>query len=248
MQIQVIQTGPDEIRAFRTLFLHESNFQFTYDKCHLYSWADTYLFLSDGRQIGYGAIWGQSNRQDRDAIFEYYLLPAFRKFASHIFPIFHTVTNAIYIECQSNDLLLTSMLYEFTQHVVAEAILFEDHYTTRLHIPGIIFRKPLSGPSGYDAGGYILEQNGQVVAEGGLMLNYNMPYADIYMNVKEDFRQKGFGSLIVQELKKEAYGMGRVPAARCNINNLASKATLLKAGFKCCGFRLKGTLRKEQHP
>ncbi|HEY1163759.1 MAG TPA: N-acetyltransferase, partial [Chitinophaga sp.] len=97
MQIQVIQTGLQEIRALRTLFLHESTFQFTYDKCHLYGWADTYQFLADGQQIGYGAIWGQSKREDRDAIFEYYLLPPYRKLASQVFSIFHTVTNAIYV-------------------------------------------------------------------------------------------------------------------------------------------------------
>jgi RimJ/RimL family protein N-acetyltransferase len=44
-------------------------------------------------------------------------------------------------------------------------------------------------------------------------------------------------------LKKEIYRMGRVPAARCNISNRASKATLLKAGFTPCGFRLKGTIK-----
>jgi GNAT superfamily N-acetyltransferase len=243
MQLQVIRTGLDDIRAFRVLFLQESSFQFVYDKCHLYGWADTYLFLADGQKIGYGAVWGQSNRQEKDAIFEYYLLPPFRKYASSIFPLFHTVSSAIYIECQSNDLLLTSMLYEFTENIIAEAILFEDHYTTVLHVPGVVFRKPQKPPDGYDAGGYTLEQDGQTVAEGGLMLNYNMPYADIYMGVKEGARQKGLGSLIVQELKREAYLMGRVPAARCNINNQASKATLLKAGFRYCGFRLKGNLK-----
>lgn len=56
MQVQVIRTGLDEIRAFRVMFLHENNFQFVYDKCHLYGWADTYLFLADGQMIGYGAI------------------------------------------------------------------------------------------------------------------------------------------------------------------------------------------------
>jgi hypothetical protein len=81
------------------------------------------------------------------------------------------------------------------------------------------------------------------VASGGFMLNYNFPYADIYMDVKEPFRRMGFGSLIVQELKKEIYLMQRIPAARCNINNKASKATLLKAGFKVCGGILKGELK-----
>ena len=37
--------------------------------------------------------------------------------------------------------------------------------------------------------------------------------------------------------------MGRVPAARCNISNNASKATLIKAGLTPCGFRLKGDIK-----
>jgi len=74
------------------------------------------------------------------------------------------------------------------------------------------------------------------------MLNYNMPYADIYMEVKEHARRKGYGSLMVQELKKEIYLRRRVPAARCNIRNQASKATLLKAGFSISGTWLKGNV------
>jgi hypothetical protein len=40
----------------------------------------------------------------------------------------------------------------------------------------------------------------------------------------------------------EAYRLKRVPAARCNIKNNASKATLLKAGMKVCGYILTGEL------
>jgi RimJ/RimL family protein N-acetyltransferase len=82
------------------------------------------------------------------------------------------------------------------------------------------------------------------VASGGIMLNYNIPYADLYMQTREEFRQQGYATLIVQELKKIAYEMGRVPAARCNIHNRISQATLEKAGFRVCGFRLKGALQK----
>ncbi|MES1223850.1 MAG: GNAT family N-acetyltransferase, partial [Bacteroidota bacterium] len=60
--------------------------------------------------------------------------------------------------------------------------------------------------------------------------------------VKEHARRKGFGSLMVQELKKEIYLRRRVPAARCNIRNHASKATLQKAGFAVCGTWLKGNV------
>ncbi len=56
------------------------------------------------------------------------------------------------------------------------------------------------------------------------------------MEVKEDSRRKGYGAYILQELKKESYKSGRIPAARCNIINKVSKATLLKAGLRVCGY------------
>ncbi|HEU4551675.1 MAG TPA: N-acetyltransferase [Chitinophaga sp.] len=243
MEIKVIPVALADIEPLRSIFLHESNFQFIYNKCHLYDWADTYLCQVNGQKAGYAAIWGQSRREDRDAVFEFYMLPPFRALANLMFPELQTVSGATFIECQSNDTLLAAMLYEYGHSIQAEAILFEEHYTTHLHLPGVVFRRKLvTEPNIYNAGGYILELDGEEVADGGLMLNYNLPYADIYMNVKEGFRQKGLGSLMVQELKKEAYLMGRVPAARCNIKNQASKATLQKAGLKPCGFILKGAL------
>jgi RimJ/RimL family protein N-acetyltransferase len=81
------------------------------------------------------------------------------------------------------------------------------------------------------------------MATGGFMLNYNHPFADIYMDVKEEFRQRGLGSLMVQELKKEIYKAHRVPAARCNIKNTISRATLIKAGFRLCGYLLEGKIK-----
>lgn len=249
MEIKVIKTELEEIKAFRTLFLHENNFQFIYDKCHYYGWADTYLFFADGKKVGYGAVWGKDKREDRDAIMEFFVLRPFRQFSNLIFREFVPISGAGFVECQSNDNLLSGMLYEFAENIYAEAILFEDDYQTNFAIPGILFRrKPTENNNPSDVDGYILEQNGEVVATGGFMLNYNIPYADIYMGVEENFRRKGFGSLLIQELKKEIYLMGRVPAARCNINNQTSKASLLKAGFRICGYRLNGTIKKPAVP
>jgi RimJ/RimL family protein N-acetyltransferase len=245
MQIKVIKVELEEIQAFRILFLKENDFQFIFNKCHNYGWADTYLFIIDGIRVGYGAVWGQSKREDRDAIFEFYVIRPFRNFSNFIFPEFHSVSGAAFIECQSNDLLLSSMLYEYSQDINAEAVLFEDHFQTNFETPDVSFRKrPADDNPADDSGEYVLEQNGEVIATGGFMMNYNIPYADIYYEVNENFRQKGFGSLIVQELKKEIYLKGRVPAARCNIRNRASKANLLKAGFKVCGFILKGDIKE----
>jgi RimJ/RimL family protein N-acetyltransferase len=244
MEFKVTKCSLPIIQPLRVLFLHESNFQFVCNKCHDFGWADTYFFTADGVEIGYGSVWGTDRREDRDTIFEFYLLPAYRKSAHLVFPLFHAACGATLIECQTNDPLLASLLYTFTINIQAEAVLFDEHYITTLAVPGVTFRKREEGDEmGDDDSTYVLERNGEIVASGGFVWSYNMPYIDIYMQVKEPYRQQGLGSLIVQELKKEAYLLKRVPSARCNISNHRSKATLLKAGFKVCGYRMKGTIQ-----
>ena len=244
MEIEIIRASLDEIQDMRVLFLHENNFQFIYDKCHYYGWADRYMFMIDDAKIGYGAVWGKNNRQDRDAIFEFYLLPPYRKSAGFVFGEFRKICKAAFIECQGNDTSLYPMLYENAQNINAEAILFREHFQTDFSIAGTaLYKKDSEEKSNKDDRRFILKKDDEVVATGGLMLNYNIPYADIYYEVNEQYRRKGYGTLIVQELKKAAYLLGRLPAARCNINNQISKATLLKAGFIICGHILTGELK-----
>lgn len=244
LPIDIIKTDLESIHPFRVMFLHENNFQFVCDKCHYYGWSSDYLFKINDTIIGYGCVWGTDKREDRDTIFEFFLLPPYRNIATPVFKAFIAATNAIYIECQSNDLFFSSMCYEFSAQIVPEALLFEERVETHLHIDGVTLgRKAYDDSNPAHHGGFFLEYNGEEVAEGGHLSNYNKPYSDIYMDVKEGHRGKGYGSLIVQELKKDVYKIGRVPAARCGTNNAASKATLLKAGFKVCGARLKGHIR-----
>ncbi len=240
MDIRIHRAAPDDIRAFRTLFLHELNRQFICNKCHDYGWADSYVFMMAGQTAGYGAVWGTDRREDRDTIFEFYLLPAYRHHAHEIFLSFRAACGAAYVEAQTNDALLALMLFTHTANIRGEAILFEDHITTSLRQPGVMFREVTSADESAGDNEYLLEQDGRIVATGGLMLNYNHPYADIYMDVKEPFRGNGYGSYIVQELKREAYARQRVPAARCNVSNRVSQRTLERAGLKICGYRLKG--------
>jgi hypothetical protein len=241
MNSEVIKTDLHVISHLRVLFLQENNFQFIYDKCHTYGWADTYLFKMNGIPIGYGAIWGQEKREDRDAVFEFYIIKSYRKFVNLFFPALVEVSGATFIECQSNDIVLSEMLYGFGKNINADAILFKDSFRTSFEIEGAGSHKLQNNNTNPE---YVLKYYDEVVATGGLMLNYNMPYADIYYEVNERHRQKGLGSFFVQELKRHAYIAGRVPAARCNINNVISKATLLKAGFEVCGFILKAELNK----
>ncbi len=247
MKLKTHKTELQAILPLRNLFLQETNFQIRYNACHERGWTDSYLLTSDEVEIGYGSIKGQEIA-DRDTVFEFYLIPPFRKYASLVFPELIAASGTHLIECQSNDLLLTSMLYEFAHNINADVVLFEEHVTTEYMIPGVVFRPRKEDDSIFEhtvepMGEYVLELEGKVVATGGYFLHYNMPFTDLYMEVKENFRRKGLGSFIIQKLKKACYLAGRVPAARCNIRNKASRAALLKAGLKVCGFMLKGDIK-----
>lgn len=236
-----------DVQRLRALFLQETNFQIRYNACHERGWSDFYLLTDDGLEVGYGSVKGQEI-SGRDTIFEFFVIRPFRKLSSLLFGELLSASGANYIECQSNDILLSSMLYEFSVNINANVVLFEDHAVTGHNIPSAVVRLRRDNDQIFEhklepVGEYVLELTGDIVATGGFMLHYNRPFADLYMEVREDCRRRGFGSFLLQELKKECYLAGRVPAARCELNNIASRATLLKAGLQMCGFMLTGTIQ-----
>ena len=248
MDLQIIKTDLNDILHLRTLFLQECNFQIRYNACHERGWSDSYMISIDGVNIGYGSVKGKDDLTNREAIFEFYVIPAWRKNASTIFEKLIAVSGTSYIECQSNDLLLSSILCEFGQNISSDVILFKDGPVTTLEIMGAVFRQRMPDEHLFEHnyepnGDYVLEVKGDIVATGGFLLHYNKPFADLYMEVREDQRQKGYGSLVIQEVKKACFISGRVPAARCNIGNKASKATLLKGGLAIAGYMLLGEIK-----
>ena len=165
MKVQVIKSTMVDIQSFRTLFLEESNIQFVYNKCHLYGWSDEWLFLLDDTAIGYGSVWGTDNRKDRDTIFEFYILEAYRKYDMECFSGLLEQSGAIWIECQTNDKLLSSMLFQCSKHIIPDCILFEDYFPTSIVLPGIVFSKQETKDNEReDVLEYILTQNDVVVA------------------------------------------------------------------------------------
>lgn len=251
MKIDVIKTEVKEVASFRSLFLQESNFQFVHNAFHQRGWSDCYLLTSTNEAVGYGATCGRGNwATERSTIFEFYIIPAYRKLASVFFPKLIDVSGVTFVECQSNDLLLAQMLFEFAENINAETILFEDNAATQYVIPGAVFRLLKEDDKPFEhkiegTGEYVLEIDSEIVATGGFLLHYNHPYSDLYMEVDEKHRRKGYGSYILQELKKESYKSGRKPCARCNVINKVSKATLLKAGLRVCGNGLTGNVKKK---
>jgi GNAT superfamily N-acetyltransferase len=90
----------------------------------------------------------------------------------------------------------------------------------------------------------MIESDGVAVATGGALFHYNPPYGDLYMEVSEPYRRRGYGSYLVQELKRICYEIGKVPAARCNVANVASRKTMEKAGLLPCARILQGEVVK----
>jgi GNAT superfamily N-acetyltransferase len=249
MTVKVYKTNLEEILPLRNLFLQENNFQIRYNSCHERGWTDSYILVCDDQKIGYGSIRGNEKHSDRDSVFEFYIIPCFRNLASAVFSELLKVCQATFIECQSNDLLLTSLLYQFAENINSDTILYKDGAQIFLTSDKVIFRKKTDDDISFEhksepPGDFVLEMNKEIVATGGFLLHYNLPFADLYMEVKEQHRRKGFGSFIIQEIRKECYLASRVPAARCNINNVASKMTLLKGGFKIAGNMLLGKVKQ----
>ncbi len=87
------------------------------------------------------------------------------------------------------------MLYEFGQNISSDVILFKDGQVTTLEIAGATFRQRMPDEHLFQHnhepdGDYVIEVNSEIIATGGFLLHYNKPFADLYMEVREDQRQK----------------------------------------------------------
>ena len=180
--------------------------------------SDSYLLKVNGRSVGYGSVKGQE-REDRDTVFEFYVTPAYRKHSRDLFVALLRTSQCRLVECQSNVRLLTSLLHEFGTHISSDTILFKDDSISELCIPEANVRPQLEDEPIFEhttepVGSHVLDIHGDLVASGGFLLHYNKPFADLYMEVRSDKRRRGYSSFLIQELKRECYLAGRVPAAQ----------------------------------
>jgi GNAT superfamily N-acetyltransferase len=245
-RLAVAKTRLKNIQRLRALFLQDANCQIRYNAAHERGWTDSYLLTIDGVEIGYGSIKG-GEPPDRDTLFELYVVPPFRTHASALCGLLLATSKAAFIECQTNDRLLSSLLFEWARDIEADTILFEAGTPAALQVPEAVFRErrsrePIFEHHAEPVGDFVLELREEVVATGGFLLHYNEPFGDIYMEVREDCRRRGLGSFLVQEIIKRCYVAGRVPAARTGIDNVASRHTLIKAGLRMAGFVVKGVV------
>jgi GNAT superfamily N-acetyltransferase len=239
MKIQITPSSAGTILPLRSRYREEANCQIVHDSIHRRDgWTLSYLLECGGLAAGFGSVAIGGPWKDKPTIFEFYLLPEYRSCAFEFFEVFLAASGARFFEVQTSDVLLDVMLHTYGREIECEKIVFYDKVTTLLPARGAILRRVTAeeeirlGLEQRQGGGeWHLEVEGQVAAKGGILFHYNRPYGDIYMEVAEPYRKRGFGSYLVQELKRECYQLGAVPGARCNPTNVASRKTLQRAGF-----------------
>jgi len=243
----------DAVLPLRVRYRQEMNCQIVHDSIHRRDgWTVTCILEVDGITAGLGSIARAGPWKDKATIFEFYVLPEHRAHGFKLFEALLTASNARFMDIQSSDVLLAVMLHTYARDIWSEKIVFHDAITTALPANGTTLQQLTSDQEIWKAsaqrqGGaeYQLVLDGATVATGGLLFHYNVPYADIYMETIEPFRRRGFGAYLVQELKGCAYPLGSIPCARCNPANVASRATLQKAGLIPFAHILDGSIGNE---
>src|SRR5580692_1780332 len=100
--MEAIRANLQEILHLRTLYLQENNVQIRYNARHERGWTDSYLFVHGGNNIGYASIAGMENHEDRDTVFECYILPPFRNLCHDAFTRLLAVARPTFMEAQTN--------------------------------------------------------------------------------------------------------------------------------------------------
>jgi GNAT superfamily N-acetyltransferase len=239
VRVHAALTVAPVVQNVRTRYRQEMNCQLVKDSIHTRAgWAMTYALGLDDILVGFGTVAVAGPWKDKPTILEFYVLPDHRSRAFDLFEAFVEASGARLMEIQSNDTVLAVMLHTYARDIWSEAIVFRDGFTTALPANGAVLQ-PLTSVEEVRAsmaerqGGpeFLLHVDGQPAGKGGILFHYNPPYGDVYMDIEEPFRGRGLGSYLVQELKRQAYDIGSIPAARCNRDNRPSRKALLKAGF-----------------
>jgi hypothetical protein len=239
MLVQLKSCSATDALPLRVRYCEEMNCQVVHDSIHLRpGWTETYLLYIDGPSVGFASVAIDGPWKDKRTVLEFYVLPEYRTRAFEMFSAFLALAECKAMEVQSNDALVTVMLHTFAREIITEKIVFRDAYTTTLPSGGAVLRcvtpeadtrAMLEERSGSTE--YVLELQGNPIGHGSILYHYNLPYVDLAMDVDESFRRGGFGSYIIQELKRAAYELGASPGARCDPTNVASRQALQKAGM-----------------
>src|SRR5262245_9149599 len=181
MAFDVARVPLEEVLPLRELYRREMVCQIVHDSLPGRGFGDLFLIRADGRVAGYGFVMGYRG-EPRDMVQEFYVLPAHRGSALPMFRRLIEASGARRVEAQSNDVLLTLMLYDSSRDISIDRVVVHDALTTCLSIPGAVFRRVTEADAGRifehrveGVGEWLLEHEGLIVATGGIATHYNPP-------------------------------------------------------------------------
>lgn len=247
--VAVSEVPLDEILLLREQYRQEMDCQIVHDSWHARGFTRSYLLRLDGEIVGYGSIGGPPG-EPKDILKEFFVLPHRRGAALALFRALIAASGARTIEAQTNDVLLSLMLYDCATDVSTETILFADAVSTSHPAPPGATLRQISDDdrprlfmhTSVPVGDWGLACDDEIVATGGVLCHYNPPYGDIFMEVAAPYRRRGLATYLVQELKRVCRDMGRVPAARCHQDNPGSRRALERAGMLPCARIIRGRI------
>lgn len=226
-----------DVQGLRTGHRAEAECQIVRDSILPRGLAQPYLLELQGEVVGYAGVWTE---HFPGRVMEFYLVPDARDHLDTLCRALLDESDAVQIEAQTNLPLLHVMIRRFAGTPWVENILFEERPDPReaflLPPPGVRFRARRDGEEG-PSGDWVLvrESDDLVVGGGGFLRHYNPPYCDLFMEVRSDQRRRGYGSYLVQELRRVAREAGLIAAARCDPANRASRLALRRGGMRECG-------------
>ncbi len=236
----IVAASASNLAPWREQFRRQAPGQVVHDSLHERAgWTQAYLLKAGDETAGYGAVAMNGPWQGTRTVFEFYLAPSFQAMAAEFFSDFLQASAATHFEIQTEPPLLSTLAGKYVKTWTTDRIVFRDERTTTLPAPsGAVLRQATAADRNRifaqqvePAGDHVVELGGEVVATGGWFSHYNPPHRDLYMEVAEPFRRRGIGSWLLQELKRACREAGGIPCARCQPDNIASRAALARAGF-----------------
>ncbi|MFZ4508870.1 MAG: GNAT family N-acetyltransferase [Fimbriimonas sp.] len=238
MSYRAERVSSEQIQARRRVFLDQIGCQFVAFSAVGRGLTDCYLLFRDEQEVGYAAVWHQHYPQ---LVGEWSVHPG--ESVDDLKLALVAASGAIGVRVQTNIAQMSTLISDQLKPV---AYLFGKFEDPGLGISAGEFRPAHDDEIQYrghlDSREFVVELDSVVIAKGGFLCHYNPPYADVFMEVSEGFRGQGLGSALVAAIARQAIRAGKVPAARCDVENTPSFRTLVSGGLAHIGEILEGPI------
>ncbi len=234
-----VEVPRPEIAPWRNELRAESACQIVHDSLYeRRDWCLQYLLQLGGTPVGFAGLAVAGPWKGRRTVFDFFLQRAERDSWPELWDTFAQASRADSYELQTNLPLMPELVGRLPGPHQIDRLVYAEGQTTTLPSQGARLRQMTSVQETQlclqERAGqceWVLELEGAEVGKGTLLFHYNVPHADIAMDIPGPFRRRGLGAYLAQELKRAARDLGAIPAARTSPDNFASQRTLEKAGM-----------------